>query len=201
MRAARPHRLLATALLTLGLLAAPGLAAAGAGGRLPLQEPPRPRRQAVVSLEDFHAALDPLGTWFVHPRWGQVWKPTGVSNLWRPYTRGRWARTDGTWYWVSEEPWAWATYHFGRWFLDPLTGWLWAPGKRWAPAWVQWREGKGIAGWAPLGPDGKALAMHYTFVPAGKLEEPADEVALPAPRTGEALRDTRPVGAQAQASR
>jgi len=164
------------------------------------RRPPAPAgAQAVVSLEDFHRALDPLGTWFVHPRWGQVWRPASISNIWKPYTRGHWARTDGGWYWVSDEPWAWATYHFGRWFLDPLIGWLWAPGRRWAPAWVQWREGKGLAGWAPLGPDGRALATHYTFVPAERILEPAEEVALPSPRMGQALRDTRPVTVAPQA--
>jgi len=33
----------------------------------------------------------------------------------RRYSNGRWQRTDAGWYWSSEEPWAWATYHYGRW--------------------------------------------------------------------------------------
>jgi hypothetical protein len=54
--------------------------------------------------------------------------------------------------WVSDEPWGWATYHYGRWANVDGTGWVWVPGYQWAPAWVSWRYGGGYAGWAPLPP-------------------------------------------------
>lgn len=146
---------------------------------------------APVSLEDFTAALGPLGEWLVHPTWGTVWRPRGVDPGWQPYFRGRWTHTADGWYWVSDEPWAWATYHFGRWTLDPLVGWLWAPGKRWAPAWVVWREGAELVGWAPLGPSGREHPATYTFVPRGKISERVETVALSALRLGPALKNTR----------
>src|SRR6185503_19526629 len=57
------------------------------------------------------------------------------------------------WYWVSDEPWAWATYHYGRWQLAGGYGWVWVPETVWAPAWVSWREGGGYVGWAPMPPE------------------------------------------------
>ncbi len=56
------------------------------------------------------------------------------------------------WTWVSDEPWGWATYHYGRWVNIVGTGWVWIPGHTWAPAWVSWRYGGGYCGWAPLPP-------------------------------------------------
>jgi len=56
------------------------------------------------------------------------------------------------WYWESEEPWGWATYHYGRWTYDDYYGWVWIPDLEWGPAWVEWRTGPSCLGWAPLGP-------------------------------------------------
>jgi hypothetical protein len=70
----------------------------------------------------------------------------------RPHNVGRWAWTSGGWYWISDEPWGWATYHYGTWYLDPVYGWVWIPDYEWAPAWVEWRYGGDYIGWAPLGP-------------------------------------------------
>jgi hypothetical protein len=185
--------------------AAGGLLWAAAGPALGADLPRLERRgqrgeaKPMVSLEDFVAALEPLGDWIVHPRWGRAWRPSGVDKYWRPYFHGRWAPTDEGWYWVSDEPWGWATYHFGRWFLDPLGGWTWLPGRRWAPSWVAWRQGKGLVGWAPLGPDGKAFFPTFVYAPAARMLEPVPRVALPLPRSGPALVDTRPVEAAPRA--
>lgn len=149
-----------------------------------------------VSLEDFVAALEPLGEWTVHERWGRAWRPRGVDRYWRPYFHGRWAPTEAGWYWVSDEPWGWATYHFGRWFLDPISGWTWLPGRRWAPAWVSWRQGKGLLAWAPLGPDGKAFAPTFLYAPASRILEPVPDAVLPATRAVLSFGETRPVGPQ-----
>lgn len=32
------------------------------------------------------------------------------------------------WTWFSDEPFGWATYHYGRWAWDSQAGWLWVPG-------------------------------------------------------------------------
>src|SRR5476649_449408 len=111
--------------------------------------------QAQVSGE-FQAALDPYGVWEQHPRWGLVWVPDDRPRGWRPYTVGHWVYTDDWgWFWVSEDDeadWGWVTYHYGRWIHD-RESWFWVPGDEWAPAWVNWRRGDGIVGWAPLPPD------------------------------------------------
>lgn len=159
----------------------------GRKGELPRKALP----QELVSLDDFVGALDPFGEWYIHSKWGRAWKPRDVNPDWRPYQKGRWAHTDQGWYWVSDEPWGWATYHFGRWFVDALAGWTWIPGRQWAAAWVVWREGKGLAGWAPLGPDGKYLAPDFLFVPKERLGEPVEGVQLPPGRSGQALMVTK----------
>jgi hypothetical protein len=61
-------------------------------------------------------------------------------------------RTYG-WYWLSDEPFAWAVYHYGRWAFDPEIGWYWIPGRRWAPAWVVWSHTDDEIAWAPLPAD------------------------------------------------
>src|SRR5262249_23599259 len=56
-----------------------------------------------------------------------------------------------------------AVFHYGRWIFDASHGWVWVPGKEWAPAWVSWRDGSGYIGWAPLPPaiawDGWRLSL------------------------------------------
>lgn len=96
--------------------------------------------------------LSPYGEWLHHPRYGYVWTPYGTYAGWRPYTYGRWAYSDYGWTWVSYYDWGWAPFHYGRWSYDSLYGWLWVPGTTWGPAWVAWRHGAGVVGWAPLPP-------------------------------------------------
>jgi hypothetical protein len=78
-----------------------------------------------------------------------------VEVGWRPYANGHWERTDAGWYWASDEPWGWATYHYGRWDFSVNFGWIWVPHTQWAPAWVSWRQGAGYVGWAPLPPSAR----------------------------------------------
>jgi hypothetical protein len=35
---------------------------------------------------------------------------------------------DGAWTLASDEPFGWATYHYGRWAWNFQAGWLWVPG-------------------------------------------------------------------------
>jgi hypothetical protein len=100
----------------------------------------------------FYTSLDPHGEWILVDRGLYAWRPLGIHAGWRPYTVGRWMWTSYGWYWVSAEPWGWATYHYGRWFYDDFYGWVWLPGSEWAPAWVEWRYGGDMIGWAPLPP-------------------------------------------------
>lgn len=106
-----------------------------------------------VDVSTFYDELEDDGDWIEHPRHGYVWTPS-VDDDWRPYTRGRWENTEEHgWYWESEEPFGWAVYHYGRWGYDDDIGWYWVPGRKWGPAWVDWRHSEEEIGWRPLAPD------------------------------------------------
>lgn len=108
--------------------------------------------RGTVTFAVFYDGLTPYGEWIAIGGGIYAWRPVHVVVGWRPYTVGRWVWTDYGWYWVSDEPWGWAVYHYGRWYYDDFYGWLWIPGYDWAPAWVEWRYGGDYIGWAPLGP-------------------------------------------------
>jgi hypothetical protein len=105
----------------------------------------------------FYTKLDPYGAWFETIDYGYVWQPREAerSRSWRPYRSGRWVYTDAGCTWISEEPFGWATYHYGRWTRLRGIGWVWVPGNQWAPAWVSWRKGNDYVGWAPLPPEAR----------------------------------------------
>jgi hypothetical protein len=116
-------------------------------------DPGAPEPGAEVDREVFVERLSPYGHWEFVPDYGQVWVPA-VASGWRPYWDGHWVLTEWGWTFVSDDPWGWATYHYGRWGFTAGTGWFWVPGSVWAPAWVSWRYGAGYCAWAPLGPHG-----------------------------------------------
>jgi Family of unknown function (DUF6600) len=136
------------------------------------------------ALSDFREPLDPYGTWMDDPTWGTVWVPSGeaIGTDFTPYvTAGHWALTaDDQWMWVSDYPWGWAPFHYGRWIWIDGTGWAWIPGRVYAPAWVVWRTGEfgePYVGWSPMPPawcwrSGVAVrvavvpAPRYVFVPS-----------------------------------
>jgi len=124
-----------------------------------------PSSVSTSTKPDFREALAPFGTWTTLAPYGDVWIPRDMPAGWRPYTTGRWVFADDAgWTWVAEEPWGWAPFHYGRWTLDTNLGWVWIPGGVWGPAWVAWREGEGITGWAPLPPAvGWAAGVGLTF--------------------------------------
>src|SRR5436305_1393729 len=105
----------------------------------------------------FYTKLEPHGAWLETADYGYVWQPREAesSRSWRPYTNGRWVYTDAGWTWISEEPFGWATYHYGRWTRLRGVGWVWVPGEQWAPAWVSWRKSNDYVGWAPLPPEAR----------------------------------------------
>ena len=119
---------------------------------------PAPRAMAqyensYVSYNDFYQNLAPYGQWIEDPKYGYVWSPN-VDGGFRPYyTSGHWALTDYGNTWISDLPWGWACFHYGRWTFDNYYGWLWIPGTTWGPAWVSWRDADGTFGWSPLDPD------------------------------------------------
>ncbi len=124
---------------------------------------PRAKAQDVsVSYQNFYDELSPYGQWITDPQYGNVWVPNEGGDF-RPYgSRGHWVMTDYGNTWVSEDPWGWACYHYGRWTYDGYYGWVWIPGYEWAPAWVSWRYGNDQCGWAPMGP-GVTVGMSYNY--------------------------------------
>lgn len=120
---------------------------------------------------EFGEALAPYGRWVEIPGYGQVWQPDErvVGTEFQPYgTGGHWVSTDYGWSFESSYAWGWAPFHYGRWTVQPSLGWVWVPGRVWAPAWVDWRFGGGYVGWAPLAPFGVRVdvefAPHWCFV-------------------------------------
>jgi hypothetical protein len=127
----------------------------------------------INAVADFHAPLATHGAWIEVGSYGRCWRPAHVAVGWRPYCYGHWVWTDCGWYWVSDEPWAWACYHYGSWAYDSHHGWIWMPGIEWAPAWVTWRVGGGYCGWAPLAPHGIVVAPQaFVFVEARHFHNP-----------------------------
>jgi hypothetical protein len=137
-----------------------------------------------ATYQEFYDALSAYGSWVQMPGYDYVWQPAATVQdfRWRPYTLGHWVFTDNGWTWVSDEPFGWITYHYGRWMRTQQLGWVWVPGDEWAPAWVSWRSGGDFVGWAPLPPEARfdgatgikqwadeqynLGASDYTFVPA-----------------------------------
>ncbi len=103
--------------------------------------------QNVGDVAVFQPALEPHGRW-VNSQWGNAFLPD-APNDWRPYQNGRWGPDR---FWQSDDPWGWATDHYGRWGFDQNVGWVWVPGTEWAPSWTAWREDDDVVGWAPIPP-------------------------------------------------
>ena len=137
-----------------------------------------PSGHTSVDLGFFYDDLAPYGNWIERPSYGWVWTPRQVSTSWRPYRDGHWVWTDEGWTWITDEPYGWATYHYGRWYDDPEIGWAWVPDDEWAPSWVSFQQGADYVGWAPL-PPGVSVSVgsgyggyaygiapeYYNFVP------------------------------------
>ena len=114
-----------------------------------------------ASASAFYDTLSPYGDWVYVGSYGRVWRPSAavVGAGFRPYaTGGNWIYTDYGWSWESDWDWGWAPFHYGRWLMDPVYGWVWVPGNTWGPAWVDWRFGGGYVGWAPLAPYGVTVS-------------------------------------------
>ena len=145
----------------------------------PRVDPPAPPEPEVAdtdasALTTFKPALDPYGRWVNDSKYGTVWVPhtEAVGADFAPYvSRGRWALTaDDDWIWVSDYPFGWAVFHYGRWVWISGHGWSWVPGRTYANAWVVWRvptAGYSYVGWAPMPPTwvwmgGSAVSLWYS---------------------------------------
>ena len=107
--------------------------------------------------------LDANGTWQTDPTDGPIWYPTTVAVGWVPYRYGHWGWVEPWgWVWISDEPWGFAPFHYGRWAYV-RNRWGWVPGPRfgrpyYSPALVAFADGSGfgvgvgVSAWFPLGP-------------------------------------------------
>ncbi len=155
----------------------------------------------------FYTELAVHGSWFQSVDYGYVWQPAvALQTSWRPYTVGRWAACDRGWTWLSDEPFGWATYHYGRWAKMKGCGWIWVPGEVWAPAWVAWRRSDQYVGWCPLPPEtlyrdevtydssiDKLCGIQpssYTFIAVKHFCLPVHRHCEPPERSGVVCRDT-----------
>jgi len=161
-------RILSSAVLALSMSACAGTTTVSAGGYVPAEQYTYTGGSgdvsADVSIGMFQSELAPYGQWISASSYGSCWQPSQsvVGYEFEPYsTGGSWAWTDAGWQFESDLPFAWATFHYGRWLNDPGVGWCWAPGTEWAPSWVDWRFGEGFVGWAPLPPDNWAYRHRY----------------------------------------
>ena len=158
-----------------------------------------------VSIEGFYNELAPYGRW-VDCRYGECWVPAQVAVDWQPYSNGQWISTEYGWTWVSNDPWGGNPYHYGTWASIEGYGWSWVPGTVWAPAWVTWSYSNDYVGWAPLPPtvvfgasgySGRPVVVsqvQYVFVPTNRfVGSNVTSVRIPAQRSAEIFRQTRPV--------
>ena len=125
------------------------------------QQQPVQQAAPTDAVSYFYEWLAPYGQW-MNSSLGLVWKPDPniVGANFVPYlTGGHWVNSDQGWVFDSQYPFAWAVYHYGRWYQDPNAGWVWVPDTTWGPAWVDWREGSGFVGWMPMPP--LAIAGYY----------------------------------------
>ncbi|MEY4875004.1 MAG: hypothetical protein RL708_153 [Bacteroidota bacterium] len=124
-------------------------------------------QEVAVNFQVFYNELAPYGTWVNSPVYGYVWLPT-VDEGFQPYaTNGYWLLTQEGWTWVSNYPWGWAPFHYGRWYNDEIYGAMWVPDNEWGPGWVNWRQNDDYYGWCAISPIGGSFVARnedWTFV-------------------------------------
>jgi hypothetical protein len=115
-------------------------------------------------LDPYADELDRNGTWVYDEPSGYVYVPR-VAYDWAPYTYGRWVYTLYGWTWVADEPWGFATSHYGRWGYSSNLGWHWMPRAGFAGAWVGWSFPSGrwghTVGWSALGFNDRPVGSIY----------------------------------------
>ena len=108
-----------------------------------LAEPSYP---TVQSLEVFYGGLNERGSWHEDREHGWVFIPDETD--YQPYRDGYWETTEHGAVWYSDEPFAWATYHYGSWAYRER--WMWVPGLEWRETWVEWTVSERTVSWAPV---------------------------------------------------
>ncbi|HEY1551079.1 MAG TPA: DUF6600 domain-containing protein [Kofleriaceae bacterium] len=154
----------------------------------------------IDSTDVFYDQLSPYGTWVDDPDAGRVFIPDTPNYV--PYQNGYWQNSSVGFVWVSNEPYAWAVNHYGRWaYSNDYGRWYWAPDTHWGPAWVEWRQTGTHFGWAPLGPDvlvrggWHAPIESWRYVPSEHIFDPyVSRYYEPRDRVAVIDREARPIG-------
>ena len=68
-------------------------------------------------------------------------------------------KTTHGWTWVDYDPWGWAPFHYGRWFLNGGRGWCWWPGAIGRPSF--WRPA--LVGFFGFGAGGVGFGIGFGF--------------------------------------
>ncbi len=169
--------------LALGL-ALPGCAAPliGAGPQAPSFYGVDP--DIVAGYAKYRDVLASAGRWKADLAYGARWCPRSDSPVrsFEPYrVEGRWVALGadqagayavpvGTLAWDAPGPeWLQITLHHGYWGVsderDSNESWCWVPGAEATPARVVWREGRGLAAWAPEPPLGHVASGEEDDLP------------------------------------
>ena len=64
-------------------------------------------------VQPYYRELSGSGDWSYIDDYGYVWTPRGIATGWRPYRNGHWSYGPRGYFWVSNDPWGWAPYHYG----------------------------------------------------------------------------------------
>ncbi len=123
------------------------------------------QRSSNLDISIFFDELAPHGRWLSTRRHSYVWVPDSVAQIGGPIGWSVGVHSANGWLWVSDEPYGWAVYHYGRWGYDEEYGWFWVPGSEWAPAWVSWQYSDEYVGWAALPPSGSGYAFSISTGP------------------------------------
>lgn len=121
----------------------------------------------LFGVKDAYAAEFEFGSFF-------VWKPSptlavsasaGESPVFTPYSNGQWIYTSYGWYFKAPTAHEEIIHHYGRWVHSPAMGWIWVPGRVWAPSWVEWREDDNNIAWTPVPPSVYLVAGEVPEIP------------------------------------
>jgi len=159
--------------------------------------------EPVGSVDVFYDRLSSDGAWVDDAQLGRVFVPEQAGYV--PYRDGHWVYTDVGFVWVSAEPFAWATSHYGRWgYSQDVDRWVWVPDLTWGPAWVDWSETNGEFGWAPMLPAAyvargiSAPVASWSFCPAEHvLDVQVSHYYEPAARVAVLQRSAQRIGGTA----
>ncbi|MBF0552909.1 MAG: hypothetical protein HQK60_20535, partial [Deltaproteobacteria bacterium] len=138
-----------------------------------------------AELQDDAYELEENGVWETVNYEGRdrhFWRPTRVGSGWAPFTAGRWTEYYGDSTWIPDEPFGYATHHYGNW-VYVNNAWYWGPPETvgvevgWYPGRVAWIGSGEDVGWVPLAPTERYYS-HYAWGPGATVIGTAAVVGL-----------------------